>query len=319
MTYPFLQVAEAAQKRNECYIHFSHQGGDAPLSLVQFGWHKTASGYGYGPMVRDHCLIHFVVKGIGRVLASDMEYHVGPGECFAFFPHQIAYYESDSQDPWEYYWLGFEGGWSDDLMKAAGFTEELIVRAIVEEEMLFAILQKGIGLGMRADNALYFSGVLQQALHHLISHPTAAEDRLDSSKRKYNPLGNEYVRIVTSIIETSYRERLSVDEMASRMGLNRSYLTTLFKEHTGKSVKEYLMDFRLQQSILRLQRANYTVKQSALESGFHDPLYYSRLFKSRYGISPHVYRASQERRERLADSGENLEDCKEPTKYDGHH
>lgn len=312
-------MAESTQKKNECYIHFSHQGGDAPLSLVQFGWHQTAGGYGYGPMVRDHCLIHFVVKGTGRVLASDMEYHVGPGECFAFFPHQIAYYESDKLDPWEYYWLGFEGGWSNELMQAAGFTEELIVRSIEEEEKLFVLLQNGINLGMRADNALYFGGLLQQALHHLISHPSLVEDRLDSPKRKYTPLGNEYVRIVTSIIETSFRERLSVDEMASRMGLNRSYLTTLFKEHTGMSIKEYLMDFRLQQSILRLQRANYTVKQSALESGFNDPLYYSRLFKLRYGVSPHAYRAAQEQREGWEDSGEYLEDCPEATKNDVHY
>jgi AraC-like DNA-binding protein len=317
MPYPFLHVAEAAQGKNECYIHFSHQGGDAPLSLVQFGWHKTAGGYGYGPMVRDHCLIHFVLKGTGRVLASDMEYRVGPGECFAFFPHQIAYYESDKQDPWEYYWLGFEGGWSDDLMKEAGFSEELIVRSIVEEEKLFALMQSGIDLGMRAENALYFLGTLQQVLHHLISHRAAAEERMDSSKRMYNPLGNEYVRIVTSIIETSYRERLSVDEMASRMGLNRSYLTTLFKEHTGMPIKEYLMEYRLQQSILRLQRTNYTVKQSALESGFNDPLYYSRLFKARYGVSPHDYRAAQERREGCEEDCACPEGLKEASKCDG--
>lgn len=306
MPYPFLQVAEATQKARERYIHFSHQGGNAPLSLVQFGWHQTAGGYGYGPMVRDHCLIHFVVSGKGRVLASDTEYHVGAGECFAFFPHQIAYYESDKLDPWAYYWLGFEGAWSIDLMKSAGFSEELIVRPILEEARLFEQLQRGVDLGMRADNALYFSGLLQQALHHLISHSAAMEARLDTTRRKHNPLGNEYVRIVTSIIETSYRERLSVDEMAARMGLNRSYLTTLFKEHTGMSIKEYLIDFRLQQSILRLQRASYTVKQSALESGFSDPLYFSRLFKARYGVSPHVYRATQERRE--GDTEEDADD-----------
>ncbi len=304
MPYPFFRAAETAQKPNERYIHFTHQGGDAPLCLIQFGWHNTTGGYGYGPMVRDHCLIHFVAKGTGRVLASDMEYHVGPGECFAFFPHQIAYYESDKSDPWEYYWLGFEGGWSDEMMKAAGFTEELIVRAIVDEDKLFALLQQGIDLGMRDENALYFGGVLQQALHHLISHPTETKERMDSSRRKYNPLGNEYVRIVTSIIETSYRERLSVEEMAARMGLNRSYLTTLYKEHTGMSIKEYLMEYRLQQSILCLQRTNYTVKQSALESGFNDPLYYSKLFKLRYGVSPHEYRATLEQRESMNDGGD---------------
>ena len=99
-----------------------------------------------------------------------------------------------------------------------------------------------------------------------------------------------------------------MDEMAARMGLNRSYLTTLFKGHTGMSIKEYLMDFRLQQSILRLQRANYTVKQSALESGFNDPLYYSRLFKLRYGVSPHAYRASQEQRGYRDEEEENRRD-----------
>ena len=294
--YPFLMVAESAQKENERFIHFAHQGGNAPLSLVQFGWHRTTSGYGYGPMVRDHCLIHFIIKGTGRVLASDMEYTVQPGECFAVFPHQIAYYESDQQDPWMYFWLGFEGAWSLDLMKSAGFSHELIIRPILDEDALFRILQRGIDLTMSADNALYFSGLLQQTLHHLISRPAPMEKYLDDCKRRHNPLGNEYVRIVTSIIETSYRERLSVNEMASRMGLNRSYLTTLFKEYTGRSIQEYLIEFRLQQSILRLQRTNYSVKQVALECGFNDSLYFSRLFKAHYGISPREYRAVQEQK-----------------------
>jgi mannose-6-phosphate isomerase-like protein (cupin superfamily) len=252
MPYPFMQVADALQEEGQAYIHYTHHSNGAPLSLVQFGYHNTRGGYGYGPMVRDHCLIHFVLKGTGRVWASDREYRVGPGECFAFFPHQIAYYESDRENPWEYYWMGFEGDWSGELMKEAGFSEELIVRFILQEEMLFEQLKKGIDIGMRAENTLYFSGLLQQVLHHLISHPDVREDRASSARNSANPLGNEYVRIIISIIETSYRERLSVDEMASRLNLNRSYLTTLFKEHTGASIKEYLTDFRLQKSILFL-------------------------------------------------------------------
>ena len=64
------------------------------------------------------------------------------------------------------------------------------------------------------------------------------------------------------------------------------------------------MEYRLQQSILCLQRTNYTVKQSALESGFNDPLYYSKLFKLRYGVSPHEYRATLEQRESMNDGGD---------------
>jgi AraC-like DNA-binding protein len=101
------------------------------------------------------------------------------------------------------------------------------------------------------------------------------------------------------------------------MGLNRSYLTTLFKEHTGMPIKEYLMEYRLQQSILRLQRANYTVKQSALDSGFNDPLYYSRLFKARYGVSPHDYRAAQDRKEGCEENCICPADLKETSKYIG--
>jgi AraC-like DNA-binding protein len=101
------------------------------------------------------------------------------------------------------------------------------------------------------------------------------------------------------------------------MGLNRSYLTTLFKEHTGMPIKEYLMEYRLQQSILRLQKANYTVKQSALESGFNDPLYYSRLFKARYKVSPHDYRAAQEHREACEEGCACPEGIKEANKYGG--
>ena len=292
MAHTPMQVIDTFRSHNECYIHFAHLAEPATLALIQFGWHRTQGGYGYGPMVRDHCLIHFVLKGAGTVLADDREYTVRAGECFAFFPHQIAYYQADAQDPWEYYWLGFEGSWSAALMQEAGFSQTAAARPIREEEALFVALQAGIERCDGTESALFLTSLLWQALDHLCARPAAEEGLRSAVKPRGSLIGNEYVRVIISIIETSYGQRLNVEELAAQMGLNRSYLSALFKRHTGKSIKAYLTDYRLQESILFLQRAQYSVKQAAMESGFTDPMYFSRLFKARMGVSPHQYRAT---------------------------
>ena len=77
-----------------------------------------------------------------------------------------------------------------------------------------------------------------------------------------------------------------VAELIRRTGYSDDYVRTIFKEQTGVTPLRYLTDLRLTHADTVLKSGHFTVKQAAESSGFLDPLYFSRLYKRKYGFSP---------------------------------
>ena len=163
-----------------------------------------------------------------------------------------------------------------------------IAVSIAEPKRVFALLEDVMGR-LRSDLHLeaQMLGVIG-SMHMLLQALSEGPGNAPAVPRRENigQLGHEYTRVLLSTIETSYSERINVQELANRMNVNRSYLTELFRQDTGMSIKQYLMEYRLQRVLLRLQSPERTIKSIALECGFEDPLYLSRVFRKRFGLSP---------------------------------
>ena len=290
VAFPIQMVGDSEIKPYEVFVHYTHALKPMPLCFLQGGWMATRPGYGYGPMVRDHHLIHFIRKGEGIAHIQNKKYNLHAGQCFLIRPHQIAYYESSRDDPWEYYWLGFEGENAEELTRDAGFGDIQALNMPTQDH-LFGCLDVFRDDRFDPGQLLLFEGVLRLALHYLTHCRDGQSERLMPHVEE--PLmGNEYVRIVMSIITTSYREQVSVQEIANKLGLNRCYLTELFRRHTGTSIKECLTDYRIEQAKFRLQNSDCAIKRIALECGFGDPMYFSRVFHAKAGVSPMRYRVN---------------------------
>ena len=115
-------------------------------------------------------------------------------------------------------------------------------------------------------------------------------------KRKYSPI-TETIRaeIESNISNPAY----SVDDTLKRLPLSYEYLRKLFKKETGTTPLCYLSDCRMRlasqiiSSGISNQYSEYTVSQIAEACGFSDPLYFSRVFKKNFGISPTDYGKTQ--------------------------
>ncbi|HBM81303.1 MAG TPA: AraC family transcriptional regulator, partial [Clostridiaceae bacterium] len=67
--------------------------------------------------------------------------------------------------------------------------------------------------------------------------------------------------------------------------ISPSYLGSMFKNITGKSVISYLIDIRINKS-KQFLRDGLSVSEASQKVGFHDIFYFSRIFKKRQGITP---------------------------------
>lgn len=84
-----------------------------------------------------------------------------------------------------------------------------------------------------------------------------------------------------------------IGPLAEAAGMTPQHLGRLFREYTGRSPKEYLLDARLEAARAYLRGSSLTIKRIASELGFHDEFHFSRMFHSRVGVSPTMYRGDR--------------------------
>ena len=80
--------------------------------------------------------------------------------------------------------------------------------------------------------------------------------------------GDRHIARVTSYLASNYAEAVTIDDIAAKVGLNRSYLMQLFRRHCHMSIWEYLTRLRVSHAQRLLTTSNMRVLDIALECGF---------------------------------------------------
>lgn len=239
------------------------------INPVQCGWEACEPGHAFGPSARTHLLLHYVVSGKGTFTVCDNRYTLGPGWIFVIRPYEITYYEADRADPWRYIWVGFESGMS--------------LPAALEEDVLF----------------LPQSGSLFSAMWECSERKSGRElalcgriyELLSLLSEGASPSGGaqQYVEMAKTFIENEYMRNISIAELARQLNLNRSYFSSIFRQHTGRSPQQFLTDCRLRKAAELMSEHGCTPGEAALSTGYPDIFSFSRMFKRHYGVSPSEY------------------------------
>ena len=98
------------------------------------------------------------------------------------------------------------------------------------------------------------------------------------------------VQLMMQYIHENYNHGLSLDEIASHIGVSKSTALNLFRRFLHTTPVDYLIGYRLQAASWLLKNTNKKVKTIAYESGFRNVDYFCRLFKRRYHLTPSEYR-----------------------------
>jgi AraC-like DNA-binding protein len=82
----------------------------------------------------------------------------------------------------------------------------------------------------------------------------------------------------------------SVSACAKNLGYSADYLSDLLRKETGKSAREHIHFFLIERAKDYLLGSEKTVSEVAFLLGFEHPQHFSKLFKSKTGVSPGAYR-----------------------------
>ena len=94
------------------------------LSVYNVGHQRCTPRYQWGPGVRKHYLIHYVVSGCGVYETRGQRYSLQAGEAFLALPATEITYYADENDPWEYVWVGFAGNDALPILQCTDFAPD---------------------------------------------------------------------------------------------------------------------------------------------------------------------------------------------------
>ena len=98
-----------------------------------------------------------------------------------------------------------------------------------------------------------------------------------------------------SYIEAHIGEEITLEMLAEKVHLNRTYFVKRFKQLWGASPMKYVGNMRLERARELLLFSQDAISDIARRTGFQTVHYFSRKFKETYGISPNQYRTQQKR------------------------
>lgn len=237
----------------------------------------------FGPSVRPNYIIHIITSGQGKFVVKNKTYHLKKGDCFIIEPNVLTYYEADLDNPWKYFWVGFSGEKATEHINLVGIDLKTPVFLLNDTLKITTIIDNMLSKYKNTiSNQYYLQGLLFQFFGEI------KDSIYENVRSQY--LENDYVTAVSSFIETHYNLPIQVNDIADYVNLDRSYISNLFKSSTGKTIKQYLTEFRISRSKELLTLTDLTVSQIAESCGYSTPLVFSKNFQKINGCNPADFR-----------------------------
>lgn len=95
---------------------------------------------------------------------------------------------------------------------------------------------------------------------------------------------------VKKYIHKFFYKKLSIDFLSETFGCSRTTLMNNFQNKYGKTIGNYITEYRLSKAEKMLTNSAVSIKQIALDCGFSDQNYFVKVFKKYYSASPSNYR-----------------------------
>ena len=140
---------------------------------------------------------------------------------------------------------------------------------------------------IKADDFMSPAALLAR-LNALVTQVCALNERVSVSS------ADQVVDYLKQYVGERFGENIALKELAeSRLYLNPSYLSRLFKAKTGTSFKNYLTQVRMEHALSMLSMREKSVMNIAGECGYAAASQFIQLFRKHFGMTPSVYRETQ--------------------------
>ncbi len=247
----------------QCLDHLQNNAVDIFLSTC--GVQNCLPGHFFGPGERDLYIIHFICGGEGCYTAGGRTYHLSSGDFFVIF----------------------QGVKAATYLKQAGIDPEHLTGHFHDSSFILTCVQQMIlARSLTYHNELKRQAALLQILATLIE---IHHDTLSNEEQNDYPY-RIYLQQAVDYMNDHIKENIKISEVAAHIGIDRSYLSGIFKNTLKISPQEYLLTLRMDHAAGLLKNTQDKISSIAADVGYEDPLTFTKMFKKYKGMSPSEWR-----------------------------
>jgi AraC-like DNA-binding protein len=261
--------------------------------------HSMAVGAGYerrenetysweGGRRAPFAVIQHTIAGRGELDYAGTRHALLPGDTMLLnFPHANRYWLAPGQS-WEYFWIGLNGKEALRITRfvldRSGPVLRLGGRYV---DLLAGVCQTLIAAEPRSGEASSLAYAATMALY---------DGTLGGDEAALDDYPLSILRVL-SYVDHHLGDPLGVERLARIAGLSRAHFVRTFTVTVGTSPSSYVARQRLHASQRLLTATDATVADIAVECGFADGNYFSKVFRRYMNQSPSEFRAQQSRRD----------------------
>lgn len=227
----------------------------------------------------------YIASGKAYFHFKDKEQIVTAGHMVLYRPKEPQKYEYYGEDQTEVYWVHFTGSNVRNLLRSYGLTDDKKIfycGSGIEYQNLFrAMIYE---LQMCKDN---YKEMLEMYLKQIF---IMLQRYFKTSSKVNNTQIAEEIDKAAIYFNERYSEDICIDEYARKHNMSTSWFIRNFKQYTGSTPMQYILNKRIYNAEALLQNSQYNITEVASIVGYDNPLYFSRIFKKSKGLSPSEYR-----------------------------
>lgn len=229
---------------------------------------------------RDYEII-YTTDGLGEIVYNNITYSLEKNQVFLYDCYNLHHYRTLDKS-WNFNWLHFYGDSAQLYYNYITRNSNLInLHNNDSFSFLFNILLE-LPTEQNLANSLNASQHISNILTELYFSSIETIQVFD----KY---ANE-IQIVLDYIKNNYMNHIKLDELCNLIHISKYYFINIFKNHTGSTPHEYIINFRIGKAKKLLRTTNLSIKDICLNVGFNDESYFIKTFKKLNNITPNKYR-----------------------------
>lgn len=225
------------------------------------------------------CSIIYVPTGRGTLETKSGKWEVNPGDVMVLYPGEWHKYTPSVDTGWEEYWMGIRGEvLSNRILKDLFPENTSYVKQLGYQEELIFLFSQSIKLVKRNSPGFrkILAGIVLQLVAYIISH---VNQELGSREE-------QLCKKVIDFIRENLNTEVDFKKLASDHHLSYNRFRTVFKNNTGVSLQQYLIQERLEHAKRLMVNTELSLKEISAKTGFNSLFYFSKVFKNKMGYSP---------------------------------
>lgn len=230
--------------------------------------------------------ILYITKGRGEfVSANQKKTIVSAGNMFLLFPNEWHNYRPLSSTGWTEYWIGFDCETMDKRILNDFFSKGNPVFNVGIREDIVELFKSA--LLAASEQKIGFQQILCGITNYLMSIAYARDRHSAFSDMKIT----EYIsKAKVIMLENFDNNHISPETIAKEVDLSYSWFRKVFKQYTGFSPSQYIIELRLQKSRELLTNTQLTGQEITYKVGFESPENFCSTFKKKMKMTPMEYR-----------------------------